>query len=397
MTKTARPTAIALAVTFAILPLYGTFSALDPERPGIPALLPRGLTLAIACLALAAMAWLVPAGLRAARRPWVSFGFLGGGAATLLAALTGFEPATGAALGIAVLGVGLAGLALSAADRAAARLCIRAFLWSALSAALVALAMLVAKHPVAIYAYNNGRAVGTFLNPNELAAYALVALGCALPLAIRSRGGDRLAVAASIALAVALAATFSRWGALSAACGVAAYAVATRTRTLLAVAAVVAIAGFALDATAGARHHNPRDTEARAVAWRTGWTTFERFPLLGVGPLAYAKTYDVFRSPGAPGPRTPVAFDPHSLPLSFAADGGLVAVVTLAISVGVLQRRIYQTARGASPEARALALGLAAGLIALYVDCAINTISIFFALGYQSVGLALAAIADDAR
>jgi hypothetical protein len=116
-----------------------------------------------------------------------------------------------------------------------------------------------------------------------------------------------------------------------------------------------------------------------------------------VGPLAYAKTYDVLRSPDSPGPRTPVAFDPHSLPLSFAADGGLVAVVTLTISVVVLLRTVLSQARRASGRARALALGLAAGLVALYVDATINTISIFFSLGYQSAALALAtARGDDA-
>jgi hypothetical protein len=112
--------------------------------------------------------------------------------------------------------------------------------------------------------------------------------------------------------------------------------------------------------------------------------------LLGVGPLAYAKTYEVFRAPDGPGPRAPVAFDPHSLPLSFAASGGLIALVTLTASVVILQRRIYRDARSAAPLSRAVALGLASGLIALYVDCSINTISLFFPLGLQGVALALA-------
>lgn len=388
-------TRVALAIVFAIVPLYGTFAALAPDAPPIPPLVPARATYAIGVVALLALAALVVPGLRAARRSWVTFGFLGGGVATLLSALAGFDPVLGIGLGAMVIGNGLAALALLRADPETRRICIRAFLWSALAAAVVALAMVVAKRPAALYAYNNGRAVGTFLNPNELAAYALVALGCALPLAVVSRGRDRLASATAIALVLVLFATFSRWGALSAVCGVAAYALAARARVLLVAALAVALGGFALDATLGARHHNPRDTEARAVAWRTGWTTFERFPLLGVGPLAYAKTYDELRAPDAPGARTPVAFDPHSLPLAFAADGGLVAVVTLALSVGVLQRRIYRSAGGAAPEARALALGLAAGLIALYVDSAINTISLFFPLGYQSVALALAVTGDD--
>lgn len=381
----------ALATLFAIIPLYGTLAVLDPERPPIPPLVPKSLAVVIALVAVAALIAVAPAGLRAARRSWLTFAFVSGGLATMLSAITGFDPLVGLGLGLLVTGYGLAGLALSA-DPVAARRSVRAFLWSALIAASLALAMVALKRPAAIYAYDNGRAVGSFLNPNELAAYTLVALGCALPLAAASRGRDRLAVAASAALIVALAATFSRWGLLSAVCGLAAYAASMRNRRLFAAAAALAVAGLALNAGLGALHHNPRDTEARAPAWRTGWTTFERFPLLGVGPLAYGKTYDVLRPPAAPGPQTPVAFDPHSLPLAFAADGGLLAVVVLGISAVTLQRRVYREASGAPPPARALALGLAAGLIALYVDCSINTISIVFALGYGAVGLALATL-----
>jgi O-Antigen ligase len=390
MTATALRTRLGLAVLFAIVPLYATLAALDATRPPIPLLLPHAAALALAVLALAAYLCVAPAGVRAGQSAAVRFGFLGGGIATLCAAIPGFDPGTGIGLGILVCGIGLAGLALSRADAATVRLCLRVFLWSALAAGLVALAMLVTHRPVAVYTYNNGRAVGTFLNPNELAAYALVALGGALPLAVVTRGKDRLAVVTSVVLIVTLGATLSRWGVLSAVCGLGAFALAVRARRWLVLAAVVALAGLAVNATVGAQHHNPRDTEARDVAWRTGWTTFTRFPLLGVGPLAYAKTYEVFRSPDAPGPRAAVAFDPHSLPLSFAASGGLVAVVTLTASVVILQRRIYRDARSARMFGRAVALGLASGLIALYVDCTINTISLFFPLGLQGVGLALA-------
>jgi hypothetical protein len=393
---TAPVTKAALAVLFAIVPLYGTFVALDPTRPPIPPLLPFGLTVACALLAVAALAAVVPAGLRAPQPAAIRFGFLGGGIATIVAALFGFDPPTGLGLGVLVTGIGFAGLALSAADAATTRLCVRSFLWSALSACLLALAMLVSHRPAAVYAYDNARAVGSFLNPNELAAYALVALGCAAPLAVATRGRDRLALVTAVVLTVTLGATFSRWGALSAVCGVAAYALAVRARRLLVAALVLALIGIGLNAVAGATHHNPRDTEARAVAWRTGWTTFERFPLLGVGPLAYGRIYDALRPPDAPGSRTPVAFDPHSLPLAFAASGGLVALVTLIASVLVMQRRAFRAARGASAVPRALALGLAAGLIALYVDVSINTISIFFALGLQGVGLAIAVGRNDA-
>jgi hypothetical protein len=256
--------------------------------------------------------------------------------------------------------------------------------------------MVVGHRPAAIYAYDNGRAVGTFLNPNELAAFTLIALGVAVPLAAASRGRDRLAVLCAVVLAATLGATFSRWGVFSAVCGVAVYALATRSRALLAAALVVALAGLGLDTLAGAGHHNPRDTEARAVAWQTGLTTFERFPLLGVGPLAFPKTYDVFRPPGAPGVHTAVAFDPHSLPIAFAADGGIVALVTLTASFWIVLRTVLRNAGAAAARPRALALGLGAALIALLVDGGINTIVLFFPLGLQVVPLALAVARTDA-
>jgi hypothetical protein len=392
-----RVSSYALAVLFAIVPLYGTLVVLDPATPPIPPLIPVRAAVAIALVAVAALAAVVPAALRAGRRDALTFAFLAPGAATILAAITGFDPLTGIGFGVLVTAQGAGGLALARdADAATVRLCIRTFLWSALLASLVALAMVVAHRPVAIYAYDNGRAVGTFLNPNELAAYTLIALGVALPLAAGSRGRDRLASAAAVAAIVALGATFSRWGALSAVCGVAAYALLARARVLLAAAVVVGLAGLGVDAVAGARHHNPRDTEARAVAWRTGLTTFERFPLLGVGPLAFPKTYDVLRPPEAPGNRTAVAFDPHSLPIAFAADGGIVAIVTLIASFTIVLRKVLRDARRSATLTRALGFSLAAALLALLIDVGINTVSIFFALGLQVVPLALAAARTDA-
>jgi O-Antigen ligase len=382
-------------VLCAFVPLYGTFVALDPARPPIPPLVPVAVTIAFGVLALAALAAVVPAAARAARLDALTLAFLAPGTASLISSLTGFDPPVGVGLSILVLGLGGAGLALARdADAPTTRACLQAFLWSGLAASLLALVLVLSHWPVALYAYDNGRAVGTFLNPNELAGYTLIGLGVALPLALVGR--NRLAAVTAAVLLVTLGATFSRWGALSAVCGVAAYALASRARLLLAAAVVAGLAGIGLDALAGAQHHNPRDTESRAVAWRTGLTTFERFPLLGVGPLAFPKTYDALRPPEAPGPRTPVAFDPHSLPIAFAADGGILAVGTLTFSLTMILRRVFREARAAKRVPRALALGLAAGLIALVIDCGINTISIFFALSLQVVPLALAVVRNDA-
>ena len=392
-----RVSATALVVLFAIIPLYGTFGALDPDRPPIPPLVPQAVTVAIALVALAAMLAVVPAARRAARRDTLTIALFAPSIAIGLAGLVGFDPPTGLGLALLAAGFAAAGLAVArGAGPALVRRCVRALLWSALVGSLIPLAMLVAHRPAALYAYNNGRAVGTFLNPNELAAFALATLGVAAPLAAASRGRDRLATACAVVLLITLFATFSRWGVFAAVCGVVVYALAARARVLLVGAVAVAVAGIALNQVAGALHHNPRDTEARVVAWQAGLTTFERFPLTGVGPFAYGRTYDAFRPPDGPGPKTPVAFDPHSLPIAYAAHSGLAALASFAVLITILVRGALRSARGAAPRSRAVAIGLAAGLVALLVDGAINTISLVIPLLIQVGPLALAVVRTDA-
>ena len=70
--------------------------------------------------------------------------------------------------------------------------------------------------------------------------------------------------------------------------------------------------------------------------------------------------------------------------------------MTLTASFAIVFRRIVGAARSSSQLSRALAFGLAAGLVALVVDCGINTIILFFPLGLQVVPLALAASRTDA-
>jgi hypothetical protein len=378
----------ALAALFWFVPLWAIFAALDPERPGLPLIAPRNAVLVFGVVALVDFAIVAIVGLRAKQPRAVRIAFLSGGVVAIVTGLCGFDPVTGVAFGIGAAGVELGGLAISAAGPQTTRLCLRAFLWSSLCACLAALVMLGARHPAALYEYDNARAVGTFLNPNELAAYTVVALGGAVPLAIYAR--DRLASVTAIVLAATLAATFSRWGIVSAACGVAAFALATRSRSLLGATIGIALAGFALNAALGARHHNPVDLEMRGAAWSVGIATFERFPLTGVGALAFGRTYDAMRTPDAPGSQHPIAFDPHSIPISVAASGGIVSLVTLLASTIFLQRRVYFAAARAPGASRFVAIGLASGLIGLYVDCLPNTIVIFFPLMYQTTALALA-------
>jgi O-antigen ligase len=300
---------------------------------------------------------------------------------------------------LVVLAMGVVGVTVYgyASVPGAMRAVVVATLASGAVSALIALAMVATRLPAPLYAYNNGRATGTFINPNELAAYLLVVVALAAGVAAYARGRAlRLLAAATVVLGlIALAATYSRWGYFAAFVGVAFFALLVRRRRVWVGLAVAAVVAALLVAGPGRAYHNPRDDTSRIVAWTTGLRTWLAFPLGGIGPLAFRRTYDVQRPPEAPGGEAPVAFDPHSLPLAYLAESGLIGFGALLVGWAIYIREIPRVLRTAGPRRRALVYALAAGLVALNVHVLVNTISIYFALGTQGAALALALAQRD--
>lgn len=391
----------AIVFMYVAIPLYGTFEVLDPMRLPIPELVSRTGAIGIALAMLLAAAFCTWGAFRRPAPRRIVLAQLLAGTAILPAALLGFDPATGFELALIVLAMGIVGVAVYGYSSlpGVTRTIVIAWLASGTLAALAAFAMILARNPAALYAYDNGRAVGTFLNPNELAAYLLVVLGLAAGVMVYARSTP-LRVLAGIALVTglgALGATYSRWGVLSALAGVAFFALLVRRRRIwlgLGALAVLAVA-LVLAGPGQAEHHNPRDDTSRIVAWTTGVRTWLAFPLTGVGPFAFRRTYDILRPPDAPGGEAPVAFDPHSLPLAFLDESGLVGLIALLWCWSVYVREIPAALRGADPRRRALVYALAGGLVALNVHVLVNTISIYFALATQGVALALALAQRD--
>ncbi len=180
-------TIAALAFGFAAIPAYPAFITLSTiHTPGV-SLIPRAV--AIALLAVCAVAASIvtidavrdPLPLPATFVPVCAY--IGG---WLLAALLGFDPATGLLFvfdGLLVLVFHLA-IARFYPDPRAALTMIVAFLASGTFVSVLGLAMLVTRRPAIIYAVGHGRATGTFVVPGELAGYLLflipVAAGVAL-------------------------------------------------------------------------------------------------------------------------------------------------------------------------------------------------------------------------
>ena len=384
----------AIAFMYATIPLYGTFAVFEADRPPIPPLLEAGAASAIAVSMLIAAAICVWGAVRRPAPRRLVAAQIAAGAAIVPAAILGFDPPTGFGLAALVLGQGSVAVAVFgyAGLPGATRAIVLATLGSAGTAIVLALAMLATRHPAPIFAYNNGRAIGTFLNPNEFAAYLLVvvALAAGVALAGPGRGLRRLAAAVGVLGLVALGLTFSRWGFLAAVAGLAFFAVVQRDRRVWAALGLAAVAAAAISFGPGSGHHNPRDDTSRVVAWTTGLRTFASFPLTGVGPFAFHRTYEALRPPEAPDAQAAVAYDPHSLPLAFLSESGLIGFGALLFGWWIYVAEIRRALRTAGRPQRILALALAAGLVALNVHVLVNTISIYFPLATQGAALVLA-------
>jgi O-antigen ligase len=164
-----------------------------------------------------------------------------------------------------------------------------------------------------------------------------------------------------------------------------------RPRRGLWLAAGLYLGAAALNVGFAATHHEPQDTESRDVAWRAGLATWLHFPLTGVGPLAFERLYPVMRAPDAPGANTPIAFDPHDLPLAILAETGILGLVAFLATLGAFFRLLPRLVARAPVERRTLAVALFAGLVAVAVHMLLNSASIAFGLIIQFTALALAA------
>jgi O-antigen ligase len=384
-----------LAAMYAFFPLYGTFTAFAPHPPTAP-LVPRAVALLIAAALAFAMGGVTLGALRRRRgQPVFRLWLLANVGATYLGALAGFDPAVGIGLATVIGGMVATHFALLAYYRepGTARTVYAALLLSGLIASLLAVLFVVLKRPADLFAYNHGRAVGTFLNPNEFAEFLLAYLGASTGLAIVRRGTPlgRYAAVCTLVAGVAFALTFSRWGLLSAGAGIVAYAAAVRPRRGLRLAAAAFAAVLAVNVVLAATHHEPQDTGSRTVAWRAGLATWLHFPLTGVGPLAFERLYPVLRAPDAPGENTPVAFDPHDLPLSILAETGIIGLAAFATSLVAFFRLLPRLAGAAPLEQRQLAFSIFAGIVAVAVHMLLNSASIAFGLFIQFSALALAA------
>lgn len=297
-------------------------------------------------------------------------------ATELIAALTGVSPRAGAFEVASQIGVGAAFvvLVLTLADERVRRTFLALFFASGIAACAFAIGLTLSRHPPAAFAYEHGRAAGTFLQPNEFAGYLLFLI----PLGAAQLAAPRL---------------LQRMGVVGAAIGVVALAMsASRAAILglllagpilvrkfgpraLAAYAIVAVALLAAGLTLFRNvAHDPSENASRIAVWRGASRMAERFALVGVGPIAFSQAYPLFKMPDAQVDEVHA----HDLPLNVLIENGVLGLAAFAFAVGACVREGRAAAARLQPgdrERGLLAAALGAGFAATAVQNGVDLVS----------------------
>lgn len=382
------------AITLASVPLFPAFITLtNVAFPGISIVpLPVALVLLATMVLFALWAGAMLLATRGGREPTVR-PLLAWWAAGLLATILGLNPRDGAIF-LCIFGLGVvwhAGILRWYESPRFMRFTFWAYLLSGTLATLLALAMVVTRTPAAQYAVANGRAVGTFVLPGELAGYCIlfVPIAYALARVARStalRGLAWVGVACGLA---AMVASFSRTGWMGLACAIGFFVAlqSPQRNRGAAVALAIVLGTLALVLLLFNVQHNPSENYTRLSIWQAAIGAIDRMPLTGAGPFGFSHLYPIVRLPDGDA----TAFHAHSMYLTILAELGAVGfgafVWTLWTFAAEFRRRLAR----AEPAARMLAVAIAAGIVGSLVQGLIDTVSvIIFGLLLPMLALALA-------
>ncbi len=387
-----------LGLSFAVLPLFGTIAMLVPLHPPLGALVPAWGAWVLFALVIAVDIGVVLLVSRRPREiPAMRLGLLANFWATLIAAIFGFDPLPGIALSFGVLFyVEVHGAIVRYYERpGVAQTIFAIFLGSGTLACLFALVLVATRRPSDLLILYHGRAVGTFLNPSELAEFCLVLFSTALGVACTVSGTRLRALAwtACVVAFVTLVETFARSALVSFAIVGTVFAYGyKKTFTVIACGCVVIALAATWSATLDT-HHEAEDNFARVPGFAAGLATFVRFPVTGVGPLAFHRTYEAVRAPDGTHAEEPIAYDPHNMALSILAESGLIGFAAIVFGWWQFVTLARRALAAANPKARFLSACICAGLAATLLHVMLNSVSLSFGIWSQFMALALASAA----
>jgi len=261
------------------------------------------------------------------------------------------------------------------------------FFASGIVACAFAMALTLSRHPPAAFAYEHGRAAGTFLQPNEFAGYLLfliplgVAQWTATPL-LRRLG---LGAAAIGSVALAMSASRAAILGLLLALPIIAWRFGKRALIVYGVAAAIALAlGVTVLRNVA---HDPSENASRIAVWRGAARMAQRFALTGVGPLAFSVAYPQYKLPDAQVDEVHA----HDLALNVLIENGVLGLAAFAFAIYVCvgaARASGSRIPGEDRERTLLYSGIVTSFAASAVQNSVDLVTTFvFLLWWPMMGL----------
>lgn len=285
--------------------------------------------------------------------------------------------------------LGFCVLWLTLRDERVRRTFLSLFFASGMLACAFAIALTLSRHPPAAFAYEHGRAAGTFLQPNEFAGYLLflIPLGAAQwasPPVLR-----RLGIGAAVIGTIAIAMSASRAAILGLLLALPILARRFGKRTLL-VYCVGAIAALALGLTVFRNvAHDPSENASRIAVWRGAARMAERFALTGVGPVAFSAAYPYYKTPDAQIDEVHA----HDLALNVLIENGVLGLSALVFCVVACfgaARKGGKDIQPADRERGLLYAALTASFLASAIQNSVDLVTTFvFLMWWPMMGLLL--------
>ncbi len=284
---------------------------------------------------------------------------------------------------------------LALRDERVRRTFLALFFTSGILACAFAISLTLSRHPPAAFAYEHGRAAGTFLQPNEFAGYLLFLI----PLGIAqwwagSPALRRLGVAAAAIGTIALAMSASRAAILGLLLAAPIVVIRFGRRAIQAYAAL-AIVALALGLTVFRNvAHDPSENASRIEVWRGAARMAERFALTGVGPVAFNVAYPAYKMPDAQVDEVHA----HDLPLNVLIENGVLGLAALGFAIWsciAAARRTRAALGPADRERTLLAAGITTSFVASAVQNSVDLVTTFvFLLWWPMMGLMLGMVRD---
>lgn len=346
------------------------------------------ITMAIATVATIA-ALVARRGWRAFVQPPLTLPLLAMIATSALAGIIGVSPTASSFEIVCEIGNFVAFVAIywNMSDDRIRRGLLIAYFSAGIAATVFGVALTLTRHPPEMFAYQHGRAAGTFLQPNEFGGYLLFFIAIGLAQAGAEPLVRRLGGAAAIVGIVALALSVSRaaWLGLLIGLPVLVWRLGRIAKIAYVTAALVAL--FLGTTTFRDVAHDPSENPSRIAVWQGALRMAQRFALTGVGPLGFSKVYPALKQPDAPVDEVHA----HDLPLNVLVENGVLGLAAFVWAVVVSVREARRTLRRIPPDDRERTLlfyGLAAAFIASAVQNVLDVVSTFvFLLWWPMLGL----------